>query len=164
MKLNNENINYNMLIFIFIFISIYHFLIQSRIEKKFFDTYFQSDKINRPFYKCKNNNITKHNSKCIGMPSSHAETITILTCLLYFYKLIPLWVCIFLIICVSTHRIFFNYHTLLQVFIGILIGYGYSLLYKYFNLSIYAFLNVFMIGIILFIFIKLDQSSSNIFA
>ena len=84
------------------------------------------------------------------MPSGHAETITILTYLLYYYKFIPLWLCFIVIFLFCLQRITSNMHTLPQVIIGILFGYLYSNIYTYFNLSIYSFLIVVSIGLTLY--------------
>jgi hypothetical protein len=86
---------------------------------------------------------------CIGMPSGHAETVTILSSLLYLYDFIPLWLCLILIIGVSGERVISNIHTLPQVLVGIFLGYMYALLYYSFNFSIYSGLIVLIIGSIL---------------
>jgi membrane-associated phospholipid phosphatase len=86
------------------------------------------------------------------MPSGHAETITIFSLLLYLYNIIPLWLCILLIFVISSQRVIYKYHTIIQVLIGIFIGIIYTMIYKYFNLSYISFLIVLAIG---FIFILL---------
>jgi hypoxanthine phosphoribosyltransferase len=154
MKINkniiiNKNLN---IIIIVILICLYHYLFQNGIEKLFLDTYLNYFVIKRPLERCIDN-TNGHNLNCIGMPSGHAETITIFSLLLYFYKIIPLWLCILLIICVSMQRVIFKFHTTFQVIIGIFMGILYTCLYKYFNLSFISFLIVFLFGFILALFI-----------
>jgi hypothetical protein len=142
----------NLLIIIIFIICIYHYLIQNRIEKIFFKRYLNKDfeeLIKRPLKKC----IQKNTNKCMGMPSAHSETITIFGFLLYFYKIIPLWICLFLICIFSFQRVASNMHSIVQVFVGILLGFFYALLYKQMNLSFYSFCIVLYIGLILYIFI-----------
>lgn len=148
MKLNYKNQQQIIICVIILFICFYHYFIQNGIEKIFCENYFDYFSIKRPLEKC-NNNFNGQKLNCIGMPSGHAETITIFSRLLYLYKIIPLWVCILLIFCVSIQRIISKKHTLFQVITGIIIGYGYSYLYKYFDISIYSLLIVFFIGLVL---------------
>jgi hypoxanthine phosphoribosyltransferase len=83
------------------------------------------------------------------MPSGHAETTTILSLILYYKKLIPFWICLLIIFGISLQRIVTNKHSLIQVLMGITVGYMYFNIYKYFDLSIYSIIIVFMIGFIL---------------
>ena len=136
-------------LFIILFlIFTYHNLIQNRIEKMFCKRFFNKDIFKRPKKKCLYNN----SMNCMGMPSGHSETITILGFLLYFYNIIPLWLCLFLIFIFSFERITSNMHSIIQVVIGIILGYFYALLYKIMNLSIYSFFIVLYIGILLYTF------------
>lgn len=152
MKLNN----YFTLLIIF-FILIYHSFIQNKIEKQFFETLLGYNFVKRPFESCKYEiNKSLH---CLGFPSGHSETTTLICSLLYFNKMISLNLCIILIILISLHRIFFNFHTLLQVCVGIIFGFIYSQIYIFTKLSIYSFFIVFFIGLLLSILIiyKIDQ-------
>ena len=106
------------------------------------------DNILNLFKLCKENQ-NNNSTLCIGMPSGHAETMTILTSLLYLYKFIPLWACVILIVAVSLQRLILNVHTIIQVIVGIIFGLCYVFIYKYFNLSIYSFLLVLCIGLLL---------------
>ena len=130
----------------------YHFLLQNGLEKIFCETYFKYDNVKRPLEKCKNGVSTK----CIGMPSGHAETITIIASLLYLHKFISLPLCILLIFIFSAQRIISNMHTVLQVIVGIIIAFIYVQIYYAIHLS---FLLVFIIGIILALLsvYKIDQ-------
>lgn len=148
MKLNsliNKNIS---IILIILLISLYHFLIHNGLEKIFNETYFKYNDINRPLEICvKNKNGQSTN--CIGMPSGHAETITIIASLLYLYKLIPLWICMLLILVISYQRVISKFHTIFQITVGIFLGVIYTLIYKSLNLSIFSFIIVFCVGLIL---------------
>jgi len=73
--------------------------------------------------------------RCLGMPSGHAQTITIFALLLHNYKIISFQSSILLVIIVSLQRLFVKAHTFLQVIIGILLGYIYSYIYISNNLS-----------------------------
>jgi membrane-associated phospholipid phosphatase len=146
MKLNN----YFTLLIIF-FILIYHSFIQNKIEKHFFETLLGYNFVKRPFESCKYEiNKSPH---CLGFPSRHVEITTLVCSLLYFTKFISLNVCIILIILFLLHRIFFNFHTLLQVCVGLFFGFIYSQIYILTNFSIYSFLIVFLIGLLLSLFI-----------
>lgn len=153
MKLNTIinktfNINNVLLVVTIIIISLYHSLLQNGLEKIFCETYFDYNFIKRPLYRCKNM-ANGQATSCIGMPSGHAETITIFSLLLYFYKFIPLWLAITFIIMISLQRVFANMHTIQQVSIGATIGYIYAMTYKYFGLNSTGFFIVFSIGILL---------------
>jgi hypothetical protein len=141
MKLNKD---FNIVVLI-IFVCLYHYSIQNDLEKNFSEIYFNYDEIKRPLIRCSNENP----DGCIGMPSGHAEVITILSSLLYLYDFIPLWLCLTLILIFSGQRITSNMHTIPQVLVGIFLGYMYALLYHYFNFSVYSFLIVLSIGSIL---------------
>ena len=147
MKINNKTHQIYLFLLI-ILICCYHFFIQNGIEKLFFEQYFDYESIKRPLERC-SSNLNSQNLSCIGMPSGHAETVTIFSTLLYLYKIIPLWVCLLLIMCFSGQRITSKMHTIPQVAAGIFIGYRYAYIYKYFDMSIYSFLIVFYIGLIL---------------
>lgn len=144
MKLNKD---FNIVIII-VLISLYHGRIQNGLEKIFSETYFNYEEVNRPLIRC-SSCLDSQSLGCIGMPSGHAETITILASLLYLYDFIPFWLCLILILGFSGQRITSNMHTLPQVLAGISFGYGYALLYNHFNFSVYSFLIVLSIGLIL---------------
>ncbi len=147
-----------MSIIIFIaLLTIYHYYIHNDLEKKFTKTYFDYYNIKRPLLRCNNKDNTSSLS-CIGMPSGHAESISVFCFLLYFYKIIPLWISILFIFVVCIQRIFSNMHTPLQVIAGSILGLLYALIYK--NLS-YGFLIVFAIGFILGLLslYKIDNTS-----
>ena len=73
MKLNKK---FNIVILI-ILISLYHYFIQNGLEKIFSETYFKYEEVKRPLIRC-SNCLDGQPLICIGMPSGHAETITIL--------------------------------------------------------------------------------------
>ena len=128
-------------------IFVYHYYIQSRLEKIFSQTYFKYDDIKRPSKKCNANGSQA--VSCVGVPSSHTELTTLISYLLYKYNFIPLWISIVSIIGVSLQRVINSKHTVVQVCIGIIIGFIYADIYVVFNLSIYAFMIVLGIGLLL---------------
>ena len=128
-------------------IFVYHISIQNGLEKIFFQTYFNFDDIKRPSDSC--NNLNYESLNCVGMPSGHAETATILFVLLYLYKFIPLSISLLCIAFFSIQRIIANRHSILQVIIGIFFGFIYSQIYYLNNLSWVSFISVFLIGFIL---------------
>jgi len=159
MKINHKfKSNLIIIIITITIIGAYHCHIQNGLEKLFCETYFDYNNIKRPLNKCKN----KGNGQmtiCIGMPSGHAETVTIVSSLLYLYKFIPLWLCLLLIFIISIQRVVTNMHSILQILGGILLGVIYVNIYKYFNLSIFSFLIIFCFGLILVLLCiyKLDK-------
>ena len=147
MKLNDST-----KIFIYIIlIAIYHYFIQNDLEKLFFKCHFYYDSIKRPLKNCINNYKRANPIMCAGMPSGRAETITIFASLLYLYKFIPLWLSLLLIFLISIQRYTSNMHSMYQIVAGIIFGFCYVSIYKYFNLSIPSFLIIFCIGILLYL-------------
>ena len=145
-------------IFIILFIIfIYHFYIHNKLEKIFFDTYINYNNTKRPLHKC-SSEIFK-SVKCVGLPSGHAETSTIIFSLLYFKNFISFNVCLAFIFLISIQRIIFQMHTLTQVLVGILFGFFYTQIYIKYNLSIFSFLIVLTIGLIISILsiYKIDE-------
>ncbi len=136
----------NMQLFaVIILLGMYHFYIHSRLEKSFSQRYFHYDLVKRPLLKCRNPENSS-NLKCIGMPSAHTETASVVSFLLYFYKIIPLWVCLLIISIVSMQRVITHMHTLIQVMVGAILGYIYAFIYKKFT---FGFIIVFTIGLLL---------------
>ena len=141
MKLNKDFT----VVFLVILICLYHISIQNGLEKIFSETYFNYEEVNRPLPRC-STCLNGQPLRCIGMPSGHAETVTLLSSLLYLYDFIPLWLCLTLILIFSGQRITSNMHTIPQVLAGIYFGYLYTLLYHHFNFYVYSFLIVLSIG------------------
>lgn len=137
-----------------IFIFLYHITIHNNLEKMLF--YINSNYINvkRPLEKCNNNLLEP--LRCFGMPSGHAEIVTIITLLLYKNKYISIEIAILLIFIFSSQRIISNMHTIKQVLIGILLGLIYSEIY---NSSKYSIFIPLIIGFIFanLIIIKVDS-------
>lgn len=145
MKLNSKSLQ---IITIIVLLFGYHFFIHNALTKTFSQTYFNYSDVRRPLNMCdKEINCTR--LYCTGMPSGHAEGSSVLSFLLYFYKFIPLWLCLTILVITCLQRIIANKHTLNQVIVGSLLGFIYASIYKYFNLSIYVFLLIFTIGFIL---------------
>ena len=123
---------------------LYHFWVQNNVEKMFCLEYFGYNNVKRPL----SGNIMF--STCdLGMPSGHAEAGTIMFLLLYFYEYISLPVSIILIFIVSLQRVVKERHTIAQVIAGTMCGIIYSYIYKSYNLSIFSFLIVLSITLLL---------------
>lgn len=143
MKLTNlQNIQ---LLTVIILLSSYHYYIHNGLEKMFSQAYFDYDDVKRPLLKCQDR-VNSLRLKCIGMPSGHAETVSVFSFLLYFYKIIPLWVCLLIIFMISMQRVITNMHTIIQVMVGAILGYIYAVIYKKFT---FGFIIVFAIGLLL---------------
>jgi len=65
-----------------------------------------------------------------GMPSGHAESITVLAYLLYIKGIISGWGCAFIITLTGLQRIIYKRHTLLQVIAGTCLGLLYASMYS----------------------------------
>jgi hypoxanthine phosphoribosyltransferase len=132
MKLS-KTMNTNYILAIIFLIAIYDHFILNGLEKTCSEVFVDFNVINRPLPLClKKENMTV---KCVGMPSGHAQTITIVALLLYTYKLISLTTCAVLITLVSLQRVIVQKHTCGQVLAGIIIGLMYSYIYISNNLS-----------------------------
>jgi hypothetical protein len=129
---------------VIIIIVIYHYLIQNGIEKSFASAVLPYEFVKRPSESCKT-----EVKGCVGLPSGHAETVTIFSLLLWFNNFIPLWAALLFILAVSVQRVISRRHTTFQVIVGIIIGTLYSLLYAKTNLPI-AILIVLSIGLLLY--------------
>lgn len=150
----------NIQLFTFIILlSMYHFYIHNSLEKIFSQSYFEYDAVKRPLLKCQSSEKSSLLG-CIGMPSGHAETSSVFSFLLYFYKIIPLWVCLLIIFIISLQRVVTHRHTVDQIVIGALLGYIYALLYKNFS---YGLIIVFIIGLLLAVLsiYKIDRQISG---
>ena len=147
MNIDTKKINIMLIIFI---VCLYHYYIQNGLEKQFSQNYLHYD-TKRPLKNCENKLYSS--VSCIGMPSGHAETSTILFSLLYIYNFISLPICILFIFLFSIQRVISSMHTVGQVIAGIILGLVYSQIYSITNMSIFSFLFVFIIGIILAILI-----------
>ena len=156
MKLSKPLNTGDIIVMIFV-IAIYDHFTLNGLEKIWFDTFFDYNDIKRPLPFCsKKENM---NVKCLGMPSGHAQTTTLVTVILYKYKLISFTTCAVLITIVSLQRVIMQKHTLGQVFVGIIIGLMYSYIYISNNLSPKCILYILGISI-LFIFtimLKIEQ-------
>ena len=131
-------------VFLIIIIVFYHHRILNKIEKIFCLEYCGYNNIKRP---TSGNIISSIND--LGMPSGHVETTTISTLLLYFYKYIPLWLCILIIFIVSLQRITSERHTIIQAIVAIICGLIYAHIYKAYDLSFKSFGIVILISLLL---------------
>ena len=122
----------------------YHRWIQDDVEKLFSLQYFGYNNVKRPL---SGNIMTSYED--LGMPSGHAESATIMFLLLYFFGYISLPVSIILIFLVSLQRVLAQRHSIAQVTVGTILGLIYSYIYKSYNFSIFSFLIVISITLIL---------------
>jgi PAP2 superfamily. len=127
---------------------LYNYYIQNIVEKQFCLEYFDYNNVKRPL----SGNIMS-SSGDLGMPSGHAESGTIMFLLLYYYGYISLPVSIILIFIVSLQRVLKERHTIAQVIVGTICGLIYSYIYKSYNLSIFSFLIVLSIALLLIVLI-----------
>lgn len=141
---------------VFLLLIVYHSVILNPIEKKFTKQCFpHSIIIRRPNEKCRKVSVLHQN--CLGLPSGNSEIITIITVLLYHYKVLSLPLSLFLILAVGMQRILLKKHTLLQVIAGIFLGFLYASLYCYLNLSFLCLLLPILITLPLVLFIRSQQ-------
>jgi hypothetical protein len=152
-----QNINVTIITFIAL-LTVYHYYIHNCLEKIFSQAYFDYYNVKRPLLRC-NNKDNSLRLGCIGMPSGHAETTSVFCYLLYFYKIMPLWLCILFIFVVCVQRVLSHMHTPIQVIAGSLLGLFYALIYKNFD---YGFLIVFFIGLTL-VLLSVHKIDSQIY-
>lgn len=144
-------------IFILIIILFIHYFILNPLLKNIVEQYFITSR--RPDSK-----NTDSSFETLGMPSGHAETITILSIILYYYKFINLKICILLIFITGMQRIITKRHSFEQVIMGILFGILYSYIYINTNLSFIS-VTICLFLIILYLIIlenKLTSKMQNI--
>jgi len=141
---------------VFLLVIVYHSLILNPVEKKFSKQCFpHSSIIRRPSKKCRKVSVLHQN--CLGLPSGSSEIMTIVTVLLYNYQIISLPLSLFLILALGMQRILLKKHTLLQVIVGIFLGFLYASLYCYLNLSFLCLLFPILITLPLVLFIRSQQ-------
>ena len=109
-------------------ISLIHLLLINRLEKIISKSLFNFSTIKRP------NSCNIFDVKCVGMPSGHAESITILALLLYYKNYISFSTAMLLILIVSYQRISSKMHSINQILVGILLGILYSFIYIKFGI------------------------------
>ena len=147
MKLN-KFFNKNIVIFtLFTIIILYDHCVLNLLEKMFSEVFFDFTKITRPWDSC--SNLSNMSLKCVGLPSGHAQTITVLSLLLYNYDFISLPIAILLILIFSLQRVIIQAHTVIQIILGILLGCVYSYIYIANNLSYKSFLYIAVITFVL---------------
>jgi membrane-associated phospholipid phosphatase len=134
------------LLSIIVLLTLYHYYIHNNIEKRFCQKHFDYDLVKRPLFKCARDKSIR--TSCIGMPSGHTESIAVFTGLLYFHKIISLWVCIAAIILMGMQRIYLHMHTPGQVVVGGLLGLLYAFIYKKYT---YGFVFVLMLALALYV-------------
>ena len=151
MQLTYENI------FVLIAILTIHNILINDLEKIFF-AQLRIPSFLRPSVNCKYliNNWT---TECLGMPSGHAQLISILSYILYKYNYISIELASLAIIIICAQRVIFKKHTILQVCVGVLFGLFYGQIYTKSRLTFSAICIpiLFVIFIILITFAITDD-------
>lgn len=110
-----------------------HISIYNRFEKELVQLIFKYSSspflTHRPNKKC--NSYISTSIDCQGMPSGHAESITLAFILLSLFKISPIYLSLVIIFIICLQRILWKRHTIYQVIIGILLGCFYAILYFY---------------------------------
>ena len=114
-------------IIILIIILIIHYSLLNGLEKIFLSQ-FNIPYLVRPSDVCKNIK-DELIVGCIGMPSGHAEIVSIFAYILYKYKYISIDIFCLFILVVCSQRVIYKKHTIIQVVVGVIIGLFYGMLY-----------------------------------
>ena len=131
-------------------IGLVHYALINPLEKRAYSVYFKENVL-RP--RCPTNEGTN----CLGMPSGHAETVTVVCVLLYTRGKISLQVALSIIFLVCIQRIIAKEHTVLQVLAGCVLGVVYSKFYKY---TLFTPLLLVILLVVLLIY-KIDKYIEN---
>jgi hypoxanthine phosphoribosyltransferase len=91
----------------------------------------------RPLYSCHDSEPVL---RCLGFPSGHAQTVTVIALTIFALKLISFPVAIIIIFVVSLQRIVYNMHTVGQVIAGIVTGLIYFSIYRSYHFNPIVFL------------------------
>ena len=108
-----------------------HFLVGNIVEKLMVQTLYTvgheeaNDFIKRPTDRCHKSSAFA----CLGMPSGHAETITMVSVLLVLSGYLPVWLALIIVVLVCAQRVIFKRHTILQVIMGFVMGMIFSTIY-----------------------------------
>jgi hypoxanthine phosphoribosyltransferase len=153
--------NIMLFISIIVIIVIYDHIVLNVLEKMTNKMYFDFDYIKRPNDQCESKQIQDIN--CVGMPSGHTQSITLLSLLLYNYGFISLPICVLLITVISLERVVTKMHTCTQVIVGILIGLAYSGIYISNDLSrnCIFYIGCIKMSLVLAILYKVEQNLSE---
>ena len=127
-----------------LFVFIYHYGVHNGIEKTFVQTFVTTDN-RRPSNICKARSKNDLPIRCVGMPSGHAESGTIIILLLFFQGLLSKYHVLTLVFLLGLQRVIANRHSVSQVIIGTLLGIMYAYIYKRFNIK--GFLLIFLFGV-----------------
>ena len=147
------------LLIIFIIFLYDHFLLNA-LEKQFCDLFFTDKReIKRPLPSCSPDLLRKHFFHCLGMPSGHAQSATIVSLLLYHYGFFSWFVAAIIVFVICIQRVVSRMHTPLQVLVGFVLGLIYACIYIVGNLSYKCFVIIFVIAVamILAMVYKIDR-------
>jgi adenine/guanine phosphoribosyltransferase-like PRPP-binding protein len=116
---------------IIILVLIIHFAFLNGLEKMLFShTAIPMNYLLRPSDLCQQIKDGDFGVGCLGMPSGHAEIATILSYLLYRKKYLSWKISLVIVLLVCLQRVVATRHTILQVVMGVLFGFGYGILYE----------------------------------
>jgi len=116
------------------------------IEKMLVQNFINSYK--RPLTKC----VGNESLGCLGLPSGHAEIVTIVMVILLLKQYVNMFVCVLIIIIVCLQRLIYNKHTINQIVIGIILGLSYALVYS-FLYEKFGFLSIIGFTVLITIFL-----------
>ncbi len=144
--------------FDYIYIGLLHFAAINPCEKLLAQTLFKD--VYRPLSECGKNNISL---SCLGMPSGHTETISVIIFLLLLRNKIPgfypFLLATIIISIIGCQRILSKMHTLEQVCVGMILGLFYALIY--FGLDKFSYIvNIsifYLITLLILILIIIDK-------
>jgi len=134
---------------------IIHVGFTNAFEKLLTQQWFGS--LRRPCSYCED----KDTFECLGMPSGHAETVVVVSCILLWKGAISLPVASIIVILVCLQRVHALRHTVPQVAMGALLGLMYTTLYIVLNDDVRILLvgALIPLAMLLFIVSKVNQST-----
>jgi len=138
----------------YIYIAILHFLIINPCEKLLAQSLFKD--VYRPLPNCGKDDISL---ACLGMPSGHTETISVIIFLLLLKNKIPALIATIVIIIIGSQRILASLHTLGQVCVGMILGLIYAFIYFGLDKFTYIFIVsiVYIITLLILILVIIDK-------
>lgn len=131
-----------MYVYVYVYLFLFHFFVLNVLEKLYISTY--SENVSRPLRKCKDSKSVQ----CLGMPSGHSETITVIMVLLYLNGYATALISFLFIGLIGSQRILSEMHNLSQVVAGVLIGTVYAVLYYIVGTPLYIFLISILVAIV----------------
>ena len=128
--------------FLIIYLAFFMFFITNPYFKYLMNEILGFEYCKRPLETCKD---TSPILSCIGFTSRYTEVMTVITLLLYTFKLISLPVAVLVIMLTGLIRIIYNMNTLTQVIGGFIMGIIYFYIYKLLQFKPIVFLVPFIV-------------------